>query len=144
MTTHYELSKQYSEGETKGTGSRMFIEGNTIYSYGHHFPIAVRIKKNLYYFNSEGYSSSTAKHKSYVLGQIEGTIINLSNCDIEYAQDQLDKNEIEMKDCALKMYKAKKEYMTDYWHNKIMVLETQNRLIKQEVKRVENNEEKDN
>lgn len=49
------------------TGSNMFFEGNVIYSYGHHFPMAVKWNGYLLY-NDSRYSVSTAKHQGYVLG----------------------------------------------------------------------------
>lgn len=55
----------------RGAGSNLFFEGETIYSYGHHFPIArlfahPKTKAQCVLFTTRGYSSSTARHKSYV------------------------------------------------------------------------------
>ena len=49
------------------TGINMFFEGDTIYSYGYHFPIAIKWKGYLL-FNDDRYSNSTARHQSYVWG----------------------------------------------------------------------------
>ena len=49
------------------TGSHMFFEGNVIYSYGHHFPMAIKWNGYVLY-NDEKYSVSTCKHQGYVLG----------------------------------------------------------------------------
>lgn len=49
------------------TGSNMFFEGNVIYSYGHHFPIAIKYNGKLLW-NDDRYSNSTARHQSYVMG----------------------------------------------------------------------------
>lgn len=46
-----------------GRGSNIFFEGATIYSYGHHFPIAT-IKGNDVFFTLRSYSNTTAKHIS--------------------------------------------------------------------------------
>lgn len=46
-------------------GSHFYFEGDTIYSYGSHFPIA-RHHKGVVLFTTKRYSSTTAKHKSYV------------------------------------------------------------------------------
>lgn len=48
-------------------GSHFFFEGDTIYSYGTHFPIA-RHYKGAVLFTSNGYSVTTSKHKGYVAG----------------------------------------------------------------------------
>jgi len=63
--SHQQVAEEFAHGATKGQGSRMFIEGDTIYSYGHHFPIAKRYKGG-YVFTEDGYSSSTNHHKSIV------------------------------------------------------------------------------
>jgi hypothetical protein len=60
------LAKKFSEGDKTGKGNNMFIEGNTIYSYGRHFPIAHRLPSGLYLINKDKYSVSTGKHQSYV------------------------------------------------------------------------------
>lgn len=49
------------------TGSHMFFEGNIIYSYGYHFPMAIKWNGMILY-NDQTYSVSTAKHQGYVLG----------------------------------------------------------------------------
>jgi len=59
------LAKKFAEGATKGTGSNMFIEGDTIYSYGYHFKIAVRYS-TVVLLNSKDYSHSTQRQKSHV------------------------------------------------------------------------------
>jgi len=56
-----------NQRETDGKGSNMFFEGTKIYSYGKHFCIAELFpSKGVVLFNASGYSSTTAKHKSYV------------------------------------------------------------------------------
>lgn len=49
------------------TGSHMFFEGNVIYSYGYHFPMAIKWNGYVLY-NDDSYSVSTSKHQGYVLG----------------------------------------------------------------------------
>lgn len=51
--------------KTSGKGSNFFFEGDTIYSYGHHFPIARRISEGFYLITERGYSNSTSRHISY-------------------------------------------------------------------------------
>ncbi len=55
-----------NQSRESGRGSHFYFDGATIYSYGQHFPIA-RHYKGAVLFTSKGYSSSTARHKSYVL-----------------------------------------------------------------------------
>ena len=42
----------------------IFFDGRHIYSYGHHYPLLVKIADK-WIVNQSGYSSSTAKHISY-------------------------------------------------------------------------------
>jgi hypothetical protein len=49
------------------TGSHMFFEVNVIYSYGYHFPMAIKWNGYVLY-NDDSYSVSTSKHQGYVLG----------------------------------------------------------------------------
>ena len=71
-----QVAEAFAQGKREGTGSNLFIEGNTIYSYGYHFPIAIRIQGANgieYLWNSDKYSVTTSKHQRYVkdaLGEI--------------------------------------------------------------------------
>jgi len=60
-----DLAAMFARGSTSGQGSNMFIEGNTIYSYGKHFPVARRTPTG-YLLQKRGYSKTTAVHKGYV------------------------------------------------------------------------------
>jgi len=47
-------------------GSHMFIDGRAIYSYGYHFPIAVKLEGDIFIFNKDKYSNSTARQKNNI------------------------------------------------------------------------------
>jgi len=66
MVRNWDIAEMFAKGATKGGTKHMFIEGKTIYSYGHHFPIATRTGKGTYLFTTRGYSSTTAHHKGLV------------------------------------------------------------------------------
>jgi len=84
-----QLALRFFEGATKGKGSNMFIEGDTIYSYGYHFKIAVRYN-GYCLFNSKSYSHSTSKHQSYVRGYLPSDlIIECPDCEINDAPDYI-------------------------------------------------------
>jgi hypothetical protein len=73
-----QIAERFAEGATRGKGSNMFIDGNTIYSYGYHFPIAIRVEGG-YLWNRNSYSNSTAKHKNHVAHAIGyKTLISLN------------------------------------------------------------------
>lgn len=64
------LAKRFVEGATSGKGSHMFIDGDTIYSYGRHFPVATRSGGNTFWLTDQRYSVSTARHISEVRNAI--------------------------------------------------------------------------
>jgi hypothetical protein len=59
-----------NQSKESGSGSHFYFEGATIFSYGPHFPIARHVNRRdglgAVLFTTDGYSSSTARHKSYV------------------------------------------------------------------------------
>ena len=65
-----QVAQAFATGATKGKGSNLFIEGDTIYSYGRYFPIARRLPKGGYWINPEKYSQSTTRHQSLVRNAI--------------------------------------------------------------------------
>ena len=129
MVSHGELAKLFSDGAEKGTGSRMFIEGDTIYSYGHHFPIAKRTEWG-YLFNSDEYSSSTSAHKGYVETAISGVVVHIMNCDIAYADKQIAYNEKEIEELRGKIQRARKDGIKEAYKERIEWLKEQNKLLK--------------
>lgn len=75
MATHKQVVKAWAMQSGKHCkGFNIFYEGKTIYSYGHHFPLATLIggmfdklgMTTVCLINSERYSVSTSKHVSYV------------------------------------------------------------------------------
>jgi len=54
-----------NKSRKSASGSHFYFEGDTIYSYGSHFPIA-RHYDGVVLFTTQGYSSTTACHKSIV------------------------------------------------------------------------------
>ena len=70
MYSHSELVKRFREGKTSGKSANMFIEGNTLYSYGHHFPLVWKQKEingnDIYIKNGDKYSLATSRHQSIV------------------------------------------------------------------------------
>ena len=66
--SNYQVAHRFATGiGERCTGSHMFFEGDIIYSYGYHFPMAIKYKGYLL-FNEQSYSVTTAKHQNYVLG----------------------------------------------------------------------------
>lgn len=68
-----EVAEMFAQGKRKCETKHLFIEGNTIYSYGKHFPIAIRLWDGYafkYIWNSDKYSVTTSRHQSLVLNAI--------------------------------------------------------------------------
>jgi len=87
MVSHTKVAEAFARGD-KATGNRMFTDGDIIYSYGYHFPIAYRLKSGVYLFNTDRYSSSTSKHQSYVDRCINGAeVIECTTKEIKSAID---------------------------------------------------------
>lgn len=57
-------------GENSVSSQSMFYRNKIIYSYGHHYAIAIRFD-NLVLVNSKGYSNSTSKHTNHVLSSVD-------------------------------------------------------------------------
>ena len=50
------------------SAARVFFDGNTLYSYGYHFRLAVRTKAGRYIINADKYSVTTSGHTSMCIG----------------------------------------------------------------------------
>jgi hypothetical protein len=61
--SNHEVVARFAKGKTCGRGSHLFIENNTLYSYGHHFPLLVHMPwGNI--LNADKYSSTTSQHQA--------------------------------------------------------------------------------
>ena len=59
MVAHVWAQQKQSEG--RNSGGSIYFEGDTIYSYGSHFPMA-KIIRDTVLFTTQGYSNTTSKH----------------------------------------------------------------------------------
>lgn len=67
LRNHHEVAHFWSHArQDEGSATNVFFVGDTIYSYGRHFPIARRLSYGVYALTTRGYSVSTAKHKGIV------------------------------------------------------------------------------
>jgi hypothetical protein len=70
-----DIAEMFASGKHQGKVDNLFIDGNAIYSYGDHFPIAIRIwvgDEIKYLWNSDKYSRTTSRHQFFVLNAIGG------------------------------------------------------------------------
>jgi hypothetical protein len=78
-----------------GKGSSMFYEGDTIYSYGYHFPIAkfITIEQNTFVaYNYSNYSSTTNKHQAHVRNAIPSNFEVIKVIDMGFGYYSHEKN----------------------------------------------------
>ena len=57
------LIKKFADGRERGSASHMFIEGDILFSYGHHFPLLVRMPWG-FLQNADKYSVTTSYHQA--------------------------------------------------------------------------------
>jgi len=69
--TNREIAQRFAKGATSGTtgNKTIYIDGNVIYSYGAHWPMAVRVGSKAF-VNGDKYSRTTSKQTGYVAGQL--------------------------------------------------------------------------
>lgn len=73
MKSNQEVADAWAMGYS-AKSSNMFTDGETIYSYGYHFPIATRVNGHVL-FNHTYYSATTRKHQSLVRRAMRGDIV---------------------------------------------------------------------
>lgn len=67
MKSQTEIVEAFRDGAELGQASHVFIDGDTLYSYGHHFPLAVRYRNGDGYrflVNGDRYSQTTSTHQA--------------------------------------------------------------------------------
>lgn len=65
MANHEQVAKAFINGKA-AKGFAMFTSNHKVFSYGEHFLIAKQVLPEVVLFNADGYSVSTAKHKTLV------------------------------------------------------------------------------
>ena len=70
-----DVIENFVEGIRGGRTKTLFVEGNVLYSYGYHFPLAVRgySKEHgrKFVVNKDKYSSTTSRHQSLLESAID-------------------------------------------------------------------------
>jgi hypothetical protein len=124
-----EIATKFANGDMNGRSKHMFIDGNTVYSYSHNYPVAIRWGK-IFLMNSLGYSSTTKRHKMLVFHALKEkwkTVILLPNCDIDRAYEQKERNEKTIVEFKEKLGRARTKQ--SYYRSGIKNLIEQNKLI---------------
>jgi hypothetical protein len=87
-----DVAEDFAKGYSKTKTANMFIEGRTVYSYGLHFPIAMRLTDNIVLFNSDKYSKSTSRHQNLVERAVCGQGFEIREVDTKSLQEAIDQN----------------------------------------------------
>jgi len=59
----------FVNGEKVAKTGHLFIEENVLYSYGHHYPLSIRLN-GAFLVNKDDYSKTTARHAGYLIRNI--------------------------------------------------------------------------
>lgn len=81
MVAHTWANPREENDHARGGHGNVYFEGDTIYSYGSHFPMARRVG-DVILFTTDSYSSSTSKHLGYVrhaIGYQADNVFNVPN-----------------------------------------------------------------
>ena len=127
--SHYDVAQAFANGATKGKGSRMNIDGDTVYSHGH-WPIAKRYFKYDvdYLFNTRYGSVSTEHHRSYVRNAISGTVLVVEHCGIDNIDRQYKSNNKDIAEFEGKRDRARLH--KDKWEERIKEVQAQNDILR--------------
>jgi hypothetical protein len=85
-----QLIKNFKAGKAHGKSSRMFFEGDTLYSFGRHFPLLVK-RPFGYLLNADKYSRTTSSHQRQCssTATIQIPFSALQSAGIDYRQFSL-------------------------------------------------------
>ena len=109
MKTNSEISHIWANNlEYKGKQGSLFFNGNTIYSYGSHFPIAKHLDNETVLFTNRSYSNSTAKHINLVRSAIQHKTIIYCNNPGNSHNSNIENFILQITNEANKLIKAKK------------------------------------
>lgn len=115
--TNVQLAERFANSEKEGKANSMFIENDTIFSYGYHFPIARKTGKTdengkqIVLFTDRGYSMTTAKHKNQVWGALAQAGYRIITCDVSMStgSNAIESLKKEIEDLHGKEKRARKE-----------------------------------
>ena len=114
--TNTQIAVSFAKGATAGKSGNMFIDGQTIYSYGYHFPIATRLSNGWYLINKDRYSNTTARHIIHVYRALSGSdVIEAVQVGGKLTIDYLYLNQ-EYSNCLAKKAMARTEWSITSWN----------------------------
>jgi len=124
--TNKQLAERFANSDKEGKANSMFIENNTIFSYGYHFPIARKMDKTdengktIVLFTNRGYSNTTAKHKNNVWGALYQAGYRIITCDVSrgiVTTELLEDLNKEIDELHGKEKRARKDWSRESYYN---------------------------
>lgn len=89
MTSHYKVAEAFAH-HMKSKGSRVYTDGEVIYSYGSHFPMGVW-QGNHVLVTQDKYSRSTSSHQSYLRRALEYNKIRYKQVPLATVEKQVER-----------------------------------------------------
>lgn len=77
---HTEVCHLWASGnKASGKGFNVYFEGRSLYSYGSHYLLGFRMGPGLFFLNSDSYSISTSRHKTFAWRAAHGRVYHVPN-----------------------------------------------------------------
>lgn len=114
--TNKQLVQSFVDGTNKrNSRSNIFIDGDTIYSYGYHFPMATRQADGSYIVTNRSYSSSTSRHQRYLEQALRGANKLYAYDPRSPKPQDVTYLEHQASNAYGKATRARKQWNKDYW-----------------------------
>lgn len=122
MLTRKAIAERFATTDKEGIANSMFIDGDTIYSYGYHFPIARKTGKvdennrPIVLFTNRGHSNTTARHKSFVYRALAEAAYRIIVTDIQdgrVSKEMVSRIQEEINELYAKERRARLQHMKD-------------------------------
>lgn len=86
-----ELCAAFANGATSGKGSNMYIDGAVLYSYGRHWPLAIRRPDGAVFVNADRYSVTTSRHRTYAVAALLRAGLEIADRNAEEMRAAVDR-----------------------------------------------------
>lgn len=116
-----QVAEAFAKGATKGHSMNMFIDGDKIYSYGYHFPMARRLdktvdSKKVYLLTTKTYSNTTARHLSHVRWALrDDVVVRVWNVETEDRESNKKEMIDRLTEATGKLERARTDWSKDSW-----------------------------
>ena len=93
MVSNSYVAKRFAQGSVKLKGNHMFIDGNVVYSWGYHYPIAIRLTNDVALLNIDKCSISTSRHSREVIWKLMEYRFIIIEADTKFMDDVIQHNQ---------------------------------------------------